>query len=304
MHVLLSAHILIRMQLQLHANQLRQAICFRMPTLQCIFSCHAHGAAAVKERFPEPSEAILQVRTDPNPRGRQHVNRPVVGLTGARYGGAAGRRCRTAADPPETDDAVAAGDHRRDQVVGLTGGWFPAVLSRWRDAGGEQLQQIRQRQEQNPEQAAQATGAQRTNGQRQAIAQSDITAPKSESDWVGRADWSTLRKTSKLVRPYSWTGGRTTSPVNLEVETLVSATGRPADPAGPAEHRTILGLCATPRSVAELAALLKMPLGVTRVLLGDLAAADNVAVHRTADPANTAADIALMQRVITGLQRL
>ena len=106
------------------------------------------------------------------------------------------------------------------------------------------------------------------------------------------------------MRPYSWTGGLTTSPVNLEVETLVSATGRPADPAGPAEHRTILGLCATPRSVAELAALLTMPLGVTRVLLGDLAAAGNVAVHRTAGSADTAADVTLMQRVITGLQRL
>ena len=126
----------------------------------------------------------------------------------------------------------------------------------------------------------------------------------SQPDWVGRADWSTLRKTSQLVRPYSWTGGRTTPPVTLEVETLVSATGRPADPAGPAEHRTILGLCAKPRSVAELAALLKMPLGVTRVLLGDLAAAGNVAIHRTAAPADTAADVALMQRVIASLQRL
>jgi hypothetical protein len=248
---------------------------------------------------------MLQVSTDPNPRGRQHADRPVVGQTGARFGGAAGRRCRAAAEPPETDDAVAASDHREDQVAGLTGAWFPAVLSRWRDAGGEQLQQFRQRQEQDPEQqAAEVTRAQRPAGQRQAVAQSDIPAPVSEPDWVGRADWSTLRKTSKLVRPYTWTGGRTTSPVHLEVETLVSATGRPADPASPPEHRTILRLCANPRSVAELAALLRMPLGVTRVLLGDLAAAGNVAVHRTAGSADTAADVALMQRVIAGLQRL
>jgi hypothetical protein len=229
----------------------------------------------------------------------------VVGLTGARFGGAAGRRCRATVDPPRTDDAVAASDHRAGQVAGLTGAWFPAVLSRWRDVGGERLQQVDQCQEQNPEQpAAETTRAQRPNGQRQAVAQSDIAAPVSEPDWVRRADWSTLRKTSQLVRPYTWTGGRTTSPVTLEVETLVSATGRPAGPAGPAEHRTILRLCATPRSVAELAALLKMPLGVTRVLLGDLAAAGNVAVHRTAGSADAAADVALMQRVIAGLQRL
>ena len=182
----------------------------------------AHGVAAVTERFPEPSEAILQQRTDPHARGRQHANHPVVGQTGARFGGAVGRRCRAAAEPPETDDAVAASDHREDQVAGLTGAWFPAVLSHWRDAGGERLQQGRQRQEQNPEQqAAEATRAQRPAGQRQAVAQSDIAAPVSEPDWVGRADWSTLRKTSQLVRPYTWTGGRTTSHVHLEVQTLV-----------------------------------------------------------------------------------
>ena len=249
--------------------------------------------------------ACPRVETDPKPRSRQHANRPVVGQTGARFGGAAGRRCRAAADPPETDDGVAASDHRGDQVAGLTGAWFPATLSRWRNAGGQRLQQSSQRQEQNPEQqTAEATHAQRPAGQQQAVAQSDIAALMSEPDWAGRADWSTLRKTSKLVRPYTWTGGRTTSPVHLEVETLVSATGRPADPASPPEHRTILGLCANPRSVAELAALLKMPLGVTRVLLGDLAAAGNVAVHRTAGPTDTAADVALMQRVIAGLQRL
>ncbi len=107
-----------------------------------------------------------------------------------------------------------------------------------------------------------------------------------------------------MVRPYYWTGGRTASRVNLAVEALVSATGRPPDPAARPEHRTILGLCATPHSVAELAALLKVPLGVARVLLGDLAAAGSVAVHRTAGSADAAPDVALMQRVLAGLQRL
>ena len=92
--------------------------------------------------------------------------------------------------------------------------------------------------------------------------------------------------------------------VALPVETLVSATGRPPDPVARPEHRTILGLCSTPRSVAELAALLKMPLGVARVLLGDLAATGSVSVHRTAGSAEAAPDVVLMQRVLTGLRRL
>jgi hypothetical protein len=107
-----------------------------------------------------------------------------------------------------------------------------------------------------------------------------------------------------LVRPYFWTGGRTAAQVDLAIEALISATGRPLDPPARPEHCTILGLCSTPRSVAELAALLKIPLGVARVLLGDLAAAGSVSVHRTAGSGQAAPDAVLMQRVLTGLRRL
>ncbi|MGH3900811.1 MAG: DUF742 domain-containing protein [Pseudonocardiaceae bacterium] len=47
-----------------------------------------------------------------------------------------------------------------------------------------------------------------------------------------------------------------------------------------------------------------MPLGVARVLLGDLAATGSVAIHRTVGAADAAPDVALMQRVLNGLQRL
>lgn len=249
-----------------------------------------HGAIPPLRGLNKSRLACRHVETDPNPRGRRNTNRPVVGLTGARFGGAAGRRSRAAVEPPETDDAVAASDHRLDPVAGPTAARFPSMVSRWWDAGGEMLHQFLQYQEKQPEQRA--------------VAQPDIAASVPEPGWTDGTDWNTLKKTSKLVRPYSWTGGRTTSPVNLEVETLVSATGRPADPAAPPEHRTILGLCTTPRSVAEVAALLKMPLGVARVLLGDLAAAGSLAVHRTVGSTGASSDVALMQRVIDGLQRL
>ena len=231
----------------------------------------------------------------------QHPDGPVVGLTGARFGGAAGRRRRAAVEPPDKDDAVGTSHHSEGQVVGLTGARFPAIFNRWRDAGGELLPVHQQDAQQ---QAPDATGVQRPPGQQQAAPQPAITAPVPEIDWVHHADCDTSTQACELVRPYFWTRGRTASPVNLAVETLVSATGRPADPAAPAEHRTILGLCATPHSVAELAALLKMPLGVARVVLGDLAAAGSVAVHRTVGSADAASDVALMQRVLAGLQRL
>ncbi len=176
--------------------------------------------------------------------------------------------------------------------------------------GTQRLHQILQTQEQHPEQqATDATHIERLPGPQQAAPQSDLTLPMPEPDWVDRADWDTSKQTCYLVQTYDWCGltsgpGDGPPSVNLAVETLVSATDRPADPAAPIEHRTILKLCATSHPVAELAALLKIPLGVVQVVLGDLAAAGNIAVHRTVGSADTASDVALMQRVLAGLQRL
>lgn len=229
----------------------------------------------------------------------------MVGLTGARFGGAAGRRSRAAAEPPDKDDAVATPQHREGQVVGLPGAWFPSIFNRWRETGGVLLHQLLPIPEHDPEQqAAHPTGVERPPDQQQAVPQPDITLPVPEPDWVQQADWHRSKETYALVRPYFWNKGRTASRVNLTVETLVSATGRPAHPVSPPEHRTILGLCATPHSVAELATLLNMPLGVTRVVLRELAAVGSVAVHRTVGSADTVSDVALMQRVLAGLRRL
>nr|WP_205864469.1 DUF742 domain-containing protein [Planosporangium mesophilum] len=75
-----------------------------------------------------------------------------------------------------------------------------------------------------------------------------------------------------LVRPFLLTGGRT-RPLHdgLRVETLVSAA--PAALSAPLrfERYRIVELCQTPQSVAEISAHLGIPLGVTRVLVADLA---------------------------------
>ncbi|HWR46074.1 MAG TPA: DUF742 domain-containing protein, partial [Pseudonocardiaceae bacterium] len=71
------------------------------------------------------------------------------------------------------------------------------------------------------------------------------------------------------VRPYTWTRGRTRPLQDLAVETLVSTSdeGRDVPAICSAEHAAIAELCADIRSVAEVAALLALPLGVARVLL-------------------------------------
>jgi hypothetical protein len=107
---------------------------------------------------------------------------------------------------------------------------------------------------------------------------------------------------SAFVRPYVITRGRTRSSFELSIETLVSAAA-PAPPAGlTGEHHAVLGLCREPRSVAEVAARAGVPLGVARVLVGDLAAVGAVAVHRGAGAAGP--DLALMERVLSGLRKL
>ena len=114
-----------------------------------------------------------------------------------------------------------------------------------------------------------------------------------------------------VVRPYALTGGRTKARVALELETLISVqdTVLARLDAGELtvqfEHRSIMEECRTPRSVAEVAALLRVPIGVARVLISDAADAGLVTVHRTMSTNDDAeAHLMLMERVLSGLRRL
>ncbi|MGW7574237.1 DUF742 domain-containing protein [Streptomyces sp. NPDC054765] len=120
------------------------------------------------------------------------------------------------------------------------------------------------------------------------------------------------RKPSR-VRPYSLTGGRTRFGHVLLVETFVAALEAPeerreltsggwGDRVMP-EMRAIVELCRRMRSVAEISALLKMPLGVVRVLLSDLADQGKIRVYGTGHGSGRP-DRALLERVLSGLHRL
>ncbi|MBB1254931.1 DUF742 domain-containing protein [Streptomyces alkaliterrae] len=124
------------------------------------------------------------------------------------------------------------------------------------------------------------------------------------------------------VRPYTITGGRTRFGHVLLVETFVASTDTPALEGPPGrrvlpgrdysagqdrimpEMRAIIELCRQMRSVAEVAALLRMPLGVVRVLLSDLADQGRVRVYGTGREATGRPNRALLERVLGGLRRL
>lgn len=113
------------------------------------------------------------------------------------------------------------------------------------------------------------------------------------------------RRRSGRVRPYTLTQGRTISRQPLLLETLISVTHY--DPAVErgliAESREIYRLCRYTRSVIEISAELAIPLGVVRVLVGDLADNGLLWVHPTA-PGTGAPDQELLERVLLGLQTI
>ncbi len=74
-----------------------------------------------------------------------------------------------------------------------------------------------------------------------------------------------------LVRPFMVTGGRTHTSLPIEAM-VVDTQGRGAVLPPGDEYRVLYRLCAEPQAVAELSARAAMPLGVVRVLVGDLVA--------------------------------
>ena len=138
------------------------------------------------------------------------------------------------------------------------------------------------------------------------VADSGVTAAVAGSESARADEWSEPAASASVVRPYTWTGGRTSPVFDLAVETLVSTTAHGHEVAvlTSAEHRAVAELCYYPRSVAEVAALLSLPLGVARVLLADMADIGLVVVHRNTYSTADTPDTALMERVLSGLRRL
>jgi uncharacterized protein DUF742 len=110
---------------------------------------------------------------------------------------------------------------------------------------------------------------------------------------------------SSLVRPYAVTGGRTKPRYQLAIEAMVAAShyeARDLSVLSP-ECQSILGFCRDWRSVAEVSAVLRMPLGVARVLIADMAVQGLVRVHQM-DHAHGRPDLNLLERVLSGLRKL
>ncbi|MFC7305498.1 DUF742 domain-containing protein [Streptomyces monticola] len=105
-------------------------------------------------------------------------------------------------------------------------------------------------------------------------------------------------------RLYVITGGRSGSSARttLDLVTLIVAKSGPG-PGMPPEQAAIVSLCHRPLSVAEISAHLSLPVSVVTVLVGDLLN-DRRVISRPPVPPAKLPDIALIEAVIDGLQKL
>jgi hypothetical protein len=113
---------------------------------------------------------------------------------------------------------------------------------------------------------------------------------------------SPVDEQATTLRPFVITSGRTDGAdpeIGMETQVTVNHAATPMRLSP--EMRAIVALCGDPVSVAEISARLRLHLGVTRILVGDLRAAGQLDVHvldnETPDPET-------IMRVIRGLRAI
>ncbi|MCS0639566.1 DUF742 domain-containing protein [Streptomyces sp. LP05-1] len=113
-----------------------------------------------------------------------------------------------------------------------------------------------------------------------------------------------------VVRPYAMTRGRTSTATRQRLDLIALVVPEPAaadpgrDQTLSPEHVEIVQRCGDfPRSIADLAAGLDLPVGVVRVLVGDLVEDALVHVTRPVPPAELP-DVSILREVINGLRAL
>jgi hypothetical protein len=118
--------------------------------------------------------------------------------------------------------------------------------------------------------------------------------------------WLPSREAS-LVRPYTLTAGRTDTNVDLPLEAPVQTLQAGLAHRWPSNDARgkIIQLCVKSPSVAEISARLDLPLGVARVLVGDLVLSGYLQVHRTLTEHSTRDERhELIGRTLRGLKAL
>ncbi|GLU46199.1 DUF742 domain-containing protein [Nocardiopsis ansamitocini] len=136
-------------------------------------------------------------------------------------------------------------------------------------------------------------------------------APRQGQQSTDQQQWSPTNNASansapsSLVRPYAVTRGRTKPRTQLPLEALISTTATARNEFGTLtpECQAISDLCREWRSVAEISALCRIPLGVARVLVADMSEQGLVQIRSSLNTDNRP-NANLLERVLSGLRKL
>lgn len=106
-----------------------------------------------------------------------------------------------------------------------------------------------------------------------------------------------------VVRLYALTRGRGRTRSDLSLDTMVvDARAGFAPRRTEPEYVDIIRLCRSPQSVAEVSAQLRLPLTLTKVLIGDLIDDGRLVVRAPVEATNDTADIGLLQMIANSLR--
>lgn len=123
------------------------------------------------------------------------------------------------------------------------------------------------------------------------------TEPRLSRDRVRPAPVS--RTAGPAAERHGVTGG---TRYDLPVEAMISSMPHQG-PELTSVYQAIVGLCHDGRSVAEVSALLKVPLGVARVLVADMVNEGLLRLHQS-PLTERQPDLPLLERVLGGLRQL
>jgi hypothetical protein len=139
---------------------------------------------------------------------------------------------------------------------------------------------------------------------------SDEEQPAFLRPFLGRAsagrgaDAASGDESAPMVRAYMMSAGAE-GVGDLAFESMVSLSdlGRATMPDLLFERSKIAQLVAeAPQSIAEIAARLRIPLGVSQLLCGDMVASDHLELHQSHK--NMSEDVSLLTRLINGVRSL
>jgi Protein of unknown function (DUF742) len=115
------------------------------------------------------------------------------------------------------------------------------------------------------------------------------------------------KRSPNPARPYTLTGGRTRARIELPIEVTVETLESSGElDWAPGDVRTVIVQLGRDRpSIAEISSYAALPIGVTRVLVGDLVESGHLRVHATlTDDSTDSERRRLIERTLDGLRAL